>query len=171
MILTPTKIIQLLVEVSAHLADEGLNPSQGEAGEDYDAKVGFLAAKWVISNKADQNDIYMLSNMLCTYCGYNALRRFCDDVEKTGFEVPYDFYNLGPEEFIVHGHPGLNITGVMDIYDTAARGRTLGWKRDWCPFRHNAEVLWYAGWDGADRQRPELVQATHLIAQVIVHLK
>jgi hypothetical protein len=114
--------------------------------------------------------VYLLANILFVYGGYNAIRRFCDDVERGGFEVPYDFH-AGTKDFILHGHQGLKLLGAIDPYDSAAHGRQLGWKRDWCPFRNNAELLWYAGWDGADINAPDMVRACKNIAQVMVMLE
>jgi hypothetical protein len=170
-LLTATEAYQLLIEIAQHLENEGFRPTGGnvEDAEDYDAKVGYLVAKWVITSQASQQDVFMLANLLFTHCGYDAIRRFCDDVKAKGFEVPYDFHSSS-NNFVLHGHPGLDLIGLMDVYDLAGRGRQLGWQRNWCPFRHAAERLWYAGWDGVDRNRADIVAATNTMVELVTSL-
>jgi hypothetical protein len=58
----------------------------------------------------------------------------------------------------------------MHIYALAANGRKLGWKRTWCPLQHSAEILWYAGGDGDDRDHPKCLAADRALAELMADL-
>jgi hypothetical protein len=133
--LTATESFKFLIQAAMQLEREGYRPQDGNEDDqtDYDAKIGHLIALWVDETRPDQNAVWLLANILFIHCGYNAIWRFCNDVELLGYDAPYNF-SPGSTNLVRDGHRGLNVLGTMDIYDLAANGRKQGWNRTCCPF-------------------------------------
>lgn len=86
------------------------------------------------------------ANTLHVFCGSMALRSFCDELVDAGIDTPYAF----DEEDLVRvdrEHDDMKLLAIMDVFEMAARGKELGWKRQWCLFRGPAEVLWHAAFE------------------------
>lgn len=118
-----------------------------------------------LQQQRSRDEMLARANTLHVFCGSMALRSFCDELVDAGIDTPYAF----DEEDLVRvdrEHDGMRLLAIMDVYEMAARGKELGWKRQWCPFRGPAEVLWHAAFED-DGGSEAVKEASLLIGQRI----
>lgn len=133
-------IFQSLVETSVYLNNEDLGAIAGDA---FDRQLGRFNALQGLKNQIARQELFARANTIAVYCGFKALKAYCQELDEEGISTPYRL-SADQVESIDRDHEGMRFLAVMDVYEMAKIGANLGWKRQWCPFRGPAETLWHA---------------------------